>query len=304
MNLPMNNATMSSREIARITGKRHSDVMRDIRNLLTQLNGSHNERKEAFVGKVDDRPASEKKSDLIDYLCDHAFEGSGYSFLLSEYVDSKKEKRPEYILTSKDVLLLISGYNALLRGRVINRWEELEMRLMSNSNSYIRAHEEYGRRIELLESGVGTLIGAMTNLTTMIAATLQPAAPQLQTIAKPTSHPQGSRAMLVNLVERAVAIAGSQVNLTNWMGVSESVISDVKSTRLNRPGRVMTNYFIDCCNKVVQLGRIPDELPVKPKGIHRRNRTNKANLIADICKIKDDGLRLSLLNKVTGGRAL
>lgn len=187
--------------------------------------------------------------------------------------------------------------------RAFRRWVTSEVLPQLRKNGSYGNHE-YGRRIELLESGVGTLIGAMTNLTTMIAATLQPAAPQLQTIAKPTPHPQGSRAMLVNLVERAVAIAGSQVNLTNWMGVSESVISDIKSTRLNRPGRVMTNYFIDCCNKVVQLGRIPDELPVKPKGMHRRNRTNKANLIADICKIKDDGLRLSLLNKVTGGRAL
>lgn len=302
MNLPMNNATMSSREIARITGKRHSDVMRDIRNLLTQLNGSHNERKMAFVGKVDDRTPSDKKADIIDYLCDHAFEGSGYSFFLSEYVDDKKEKRPEYILTQKDVLLLISGYNALLRGRVINRWEELEMK----SGRYLKNSEEYGRRIELLESGISTLIGAMTNLTTMIAATLQPAAPQPQPVTpvKPTPHPDGSRQKLVDLVERAVAIAGSQVNLTNWMGVSESVISDIKSTRTNRPGKIMTNYFIDCCNKVVQLGSVPDELPVKPKGIHRRNRTNKANLIADICKIKDDNLRLSLLNKVTGGRAL
>jgi len=262
MNLPMNNATMSSREIAEITGKNHYDVLKAIRAM---------------------QPAWEKVT--------------GGKFSVSEYRDQSGRRLPEFQLTKTECLYVATKFNDEARAKLVLRWEALE-------HEAIKVHEEYGRRIELLESGVSTLIGAMTNLTTMIAATLQPAPPQLQTIAKPTPHPQGSRAMLVNLVERAVAIAGSQVNLTNWMGVSESVISDIKSTRFNRPGRVMTNYFIDCCNKVVQLGRIPDELPVKPKGIHRRNRTNKANLIADICKIKDDGLRLSLLNKVTGGRAL
>ena len=32
-----NNATMSSREIAIVTGKRHDQAMRDIRNMLYQL---------------------------------------------------------------------------------------------------------------------------------------------------------------------------------------------------------------------------------------------------------------------------
>jgi len=262
MNLPMNNATMSSVEIAKVTGALHKNVMRDIRAMESAW--------EKF---------------------------SGRKFEPANYVDAQGKPRPCYQLTKTECLYVATKFNDEARAKLVLRWEALE-------HEAIKVHEEYGRRIELLESGVGTLIGAMTNLTTMIAATLQPAAPQLQTIAKPTPHPQGSRAMLVNLVERAVAIAGSQVNLTNWMGVSESVISDIKSTRFNRPGKVMTNYFIDCCNKVVQLGRVPDELPVKPKGIHRRNRTNKANFIADICKIKDDNLRITLLNKVTGGHAL
>ncbi len=82
--------TMSSLQIAELTGKRHSDVIRDIRNLLSQ--------------DIDER-----------------------NFALVEYVDAKGEKRPCYQLTKKGCLILASGYNAKLREAIINRWEELEV---------------------------------------------------------------------------------------------------------------------------------------------------------------------------------
>jgi phage regulator Rha-like protein len=127
--------TMSSREIAELTNKRHSDILRDIRNLLTQLNGNHNQRMSALVERSDDEEYQRSnrtqykylRKDTIEYLFDHAFKDSGYSFVLSEYKDGKGEVRPEYLLTKKDALLLISGYDVVLRANVINRWEELEM---------------------------------------------------------------------------------------------------------------------------------------------------------------------------------
>ena len=82
--------TMSSKEIAEITEKRHADVMRDIRSLLS--NG------------VDER-----------------------NFALVDYCDSKGEKRPMYQLTKKGCLILASGYNPVLREAIINRWEQLEI---------------------------------------------------------------------------------------------------------------------------------------------------------------------------------
>jgi len=131
--------TISSREIASLTGKRHSDVIRDIRNLLSKLNGNHNERMSALVEKSNDEGynRSERtqykylRKDTIDYLFNHAFKDSGYCFTISEYMDSKGEKRPEYILTKKDSLLLISGYDVVLRSKIINRWEELEAKEQS-----------------------------------------------------------------------------------------------------------------------------------------------------------------------------
>lgn len=81
--------TMSSIEIAEITGKRHDAILRDIRNLLSQGVNAHN-------------------------------------FVAVEYTDKKGEKRPCFNLTKKGCLILASGYDAKLRERIIDRWEELE----------------------------------------------------------------------------------------------------------------------------------------------------------------------------------
>lgn len=80
---------ISSKEIARVTGKWHQHVMRDIRALLEQ-----------------DVDAS--------------------NFGLTTYKDKSNREKPCYMLTRKGVLLLTSGYSAKLREAVIDRWEELE----------------------------------------------------------------------------------------------------------------------------------------------------------------------------------
>ena len=84
--------TMSSKAISDITSKLHSNVMQDIRTLIDQL----------------------------------GVEVNGLKFQLVEYLDAKGEKRPMYELGRKETLLLASGYNAVLRLKIINRLEELE----------------------------------------------------------------------------------------------------------------------------------------------------------------------------------
>lgn len=84
--------TMSSLQISEVTGKRHADVLRDIRNLVQQLD-----------------------------------EEGKRNFALAEYLDEQRKKRPMYELTKKGCLCLASGYDANLRMKIINRWEELEI---------------------------------------------------------------------------------------------------------------------------------------------------------------------------------
>lgn len=80
---------MSSLEIAEVTGKEHKNVMRDIQNLLSQG---------------------------VDKL----------NFERISYKDSMNRVRDAYQLTYKGVLILASGYNPVLREKIIDRWEELE----------------------------------------------------------------------------------------------------------------------------------------------------------------------------------
>jgi len=83
--------TMSSIEIAELTEKRHSDVMRDIRVIQEQLD----ERKFA---------------------------------VMSHYVDSSNRKQGMWILDYNETMVLLTGYSVKMRMKVIDRWQELEQK--------------------------------------------------------------------------------------------------------------------------------------------------------------------------------
>ena len=85
--------TMSSIEIAELTGKRHPDVMRDIRTQLGKLLG---------LG-------------LSKFAHTQVNEQNGQPY-------------PVYLLPKRETLILVSGYSVELRARIIDRWQELEAR--------------------------------------------------------------------------------------------------------------------------------------------------------------------------------
>lgn len=90
MNLISTNIkTMSSREIAELTGKEHRHVRRDIQIMCEQL-------------KIDE------------------------SRFGHTYVDSMNRNQYEYLLDQETSLCLVAGYSAPLRMAIIKRWKELE----------------------------------------------------------------------------------------------------------------------------------------------------------------------------------
>ena len=84
--------TMTSLEIAEVTGKRHSDVLEAIRTMES-----------AWV-KVTKR-----------------------NFPLSEYKDSTGRNLPMYVLNEKECLYVATKFNDEARAKLINRWEQLEI---------------------------------------------------------------------------------------------------------------------------------------------------------------------------------
>jgi anti-repressor protein len=92
--------TMSSLEIAKLTGKNHSDVLRDIREqLFTGLYGH----------KFD-------KANLLYPL----IQG------LAAIVDSHTKRTKEIALDRYHTDILISGYEVKYRAAIVKRWQELE----------------------------------------------------------------------------------------------------------------------------------------------------------------------------------
>lgn len=89
--------TISSLEIARLTGKDHAHVMRDIRNM---------------------EPSWEKISQS--------------KFGLASYKDAQGKERPCYQLTKRESLYVATKYNDEARAKLIIRWEELEKKARAN----------------------------------------------------------------------------------------------------------------------------------------------------------------------------
>jgi phage antirepressor YoqD-like protein len=81
--------TMSSREIAELTGKAHKNVLADIDKMLISL---------------------------------------GLKIQPGSYTDSNGDPRRCFDLPKRETLILVSGYNVQMRARIIDRWQELEAR--------------------------------------------------------------------------------------------------------------------------------------------------------------------------------
>lgn len=103
-----NEITMTSLEIAELTGKRHDNVLRDIKEQLGQLGG------------------------LLKFEQTYTH-------------PQNKQAYKMYRLPKREVLILISGYSVQLRAKIIDKLEELERRLKNQTpqlpQTYLEALE-------------------------------------------------------------------------------------------------------------------------------------------------------------------
>jgi phage antirepressor YoqD-like protein len=110
---------MSSREIAKLTGKDHKHVLRDIRAMLCDLYPRPG---------IDPSTLSfEEKgaANSLDSIAQkQAIENKGLTMSRDNLGDIS-----EILLPKRETLVLISGYRVDLRARIIDRWQELETQL-------------------------------------------------------------------------------------------------------------------------------------------------------------------------------
>ena len=131
---------MTSLEIAEVTGKSHAHVMRDIRNIIKQINQSTSglvipdDVKDDYHrgDRTQYKYLSEKTQNILFDFCFNNNTGSKYIIRESSYKDAKGEDRNMYELNKKACLLLSSGYDVNLRAKIIDRWEELEIKARTN----------------------------------------------------------------------------------------------------------------------------------------------------------------------------
>nr|DAR60149.1 MAG TPA: KilAC domain protein [Caudoviricetes sp.] len=116
--------TMTSLEIAEVTGKRHSDVLEAIRNM------------ESAWARIAQR-----------------------KFPLGSYKDANNQSRPCYILNKTECLYVATKFNDEARAKLVLRWEELESQVrkseiimpnFSNPAEAARAWaDQYEQRLKL-----------------------------------------------------------------------------------------------------------------------------------------------------------
>ena len=116
--------TMTSLEIAELTGKQHKNVMQAIRNM---------------------EPAWEKVTGLKFQLCEK-------SYLLANGVT---KKQPFYQLTKTECLYIATKFNDEARAKLVLRWQELEMEEVRRKMSDVRCLPEPKKILALADEIIG-----------------------------------------------------------------------------------------------------------------------------------------------------
>lgn len=181
--------TMSSREIAELTGKEHRNVMRDIRAMLR---------------------------DLYDDVGMLGFEHT-------EINTQNGVAYPIFMLPKRETLILVSGYSTELRARIIDRWQELEAKAAQPQPVALTQAEQDIRIAVLLADALNV---APSGRITMLGVALKHSAPHMlaalpayavDSSAKP--HPgewssSDPTASLTDLLKRhGITMSAAKVNL-------------------------------------------------------------------------------------------
>ncbi len=184
--LNQNQQTMSSREIAQLCEKEHRHVLRDIR---------------AYLGAI---VQMERGIDVrsMDWDGKEGIELFGHTSIggvTAKYEINAQNKQSYlvYHLDKNATLTIISGYNILLRKRIIDRWSELEAQnTLPNFSNPVEAARAWADAVEKQQLAIAQV------------AQLQPKADALDAI----THAKGNS----NIRDTAKSLGAKQSKFISW----------------------------------------------------------------------------------------
>lgn len=212
---------ITSLEIAEMANKRHSDVMRSIRNM-----------EKAWL------------------------QVNGRNFALVDYQDQKGEHRPCYSLTKKESLYIATKFDDVMRAKLINRWEELEIK----HREQVQA-EQMKPQQSFLQDKLTVANWVMDSLRYSDAARLQ----LVSQIAEPYGVPVpdyvhapngASHAVSELLKERGVVLSAIKFNK---MALTAGLLEE--KTRKGTHGKVHKYYSVTEKGLVYALNDIYKDVP-------------------------------------------
>ena len=212
---------ITSLEIAEMANKRHSDVMRSIRNM-----------EKAWL------------------------QVNGRNFALVDYQDQKGEYRPCYSLTKKESLYIATKFDDVMRAKLINRWEELE----NKHREQVQA-EQMKPQQSFLQDKLTVANWVMDSLRYSDAARLQLVSQIAEPYGVPVPDyvhaPNGaSHAVSELLKERGVVLSAIKFNK---MALTAGLLEE--KTRKGTHGKVHKYYSVTEKGLVYALNDIYKDVP-------------------------------------------
>ncbi|WP_208439741.1 phage regulatory protein/antirepressor Ant [Bartonella grahamii] len=201
--------TMSSREIAELCGKQHKHVIRDIKQMLEELNAPK-------FGVVN---FSEPKFGLAKFL--------------SNYIDEQGKSRPCYNLPKRECLILVSGYSTALRAKIIDRWQELEKQIAAPQVDLANALENPLTIKQLLLESINQLEDLRNEV-----STLKPKAEALEGLKRSDG--------LFGLIEAAKMLEVRPKDLTDYLRKHDWVYRRAPGAPLLPYQDKIKKGFMDC----------------------------------------------------------
>lgn len=221
----LNTETMTSLQIAEVTGMRHADVMRSIRTMETAW------------AKINER-----------------------NFALVEYKDAKGEMRPMYQLNKTECLYVATKFNDEARAKLVIRWEELEreratggFQIPQNFSEALRLAAEQAERVEAQHKQIEAMKPKALFADAVATSDRSCLVAELAKILQQNGVSIGQNRLFEWLRKNGYLCSKGEYYNQPTQRAMEMGLFEVKKTAINKPDG---SVLVSCTTKVTGKGQV------------------------------------------------